>query len=110
MTEEVRRYGVVAAALDGRMMNGEAAAALGVSLRQLKRIKAKVKKEGPSGIKHGNSGRPSCRAFPAGMKERAMKLANEKYFDFQLLPPLGDAGRAGRDKDQPRDLAAMASS
>ena len=37
MTEEVRRYGVVAAALDGRMMNGEAAAALGVSLRQLQR-------------------------------------------------------------------------
>ena len=64
MTEEVRRYGVVAAALDGRMMNGEAAAALGVSLRQLKRIKAKVKKEGPSGIKHGNSGRPSCQSFP----------------------------------------------
>ena len=49
-------------------MNGEAAAALGVSLRQLKRIKAKVKKEGPSGIKHGNSGRLPAGAFPAGMK------------------------------------------
>jgi len=84
MTEEVRRYGVVAAALDGKMTNGEAAAALGVSLRQVKRIKAKVKKEGPSGVRHGNRDRPSCRAFCLEIKERVMKLANEKYFDFNF--------------------------
>jgi hypothetical protein len=39
MTEEVRRYGVVAALLDGKMTNGEAAGALGLSVRQVKRIR-----------------------------------------------------------------------
>ena len=84
MTEELRRYGVVAGLLDGKMTNGEAAAALGVSLRQLKRIKAKVKKEGPSGVKHGNHGRPSPRAFPLEIREQVITLANEKYFDFNF--------------------------
>ena len=84
MAEEARRYGVIAALLDGRMTNGEAAAALGVSVRQIKRIKGKVKREGPSGVKHGNRDRPSCRAFPLEIKERAIALANEKYFDFNF--------------------------
>ena len=53
MTEEVRRYGVIAELLEGRMTNGEAAAALALSVRQIKRIKGKVKEEGPPGIKHG---------------------------------------------------------
>ena len=84
MTKEVRRYGVVAAVLDGRMTNGEAAAALGISVRQVKRIKGKVKREGPSGVRHGNRDRPSSRAFPSDLKERVIALANEKYFDFNF--------------------------
>jgi transposase len=84
MTEEVRRYDVVAALLGGRMTNGDAAAALGISARQIKRIKAKVKREGPSGIRHGNRDRSSCRAFPSELKERVITLANEKYFDFNF--------------------------
>jgi transposase len=84
MEDEVRRYGVIAALLDGKMTNPEAAAVLGVSVRQVKRIKGKVKREGPSGVKHGNRGRPSCRAFPQEIKERTMALAREKYFDFNF--------------------------
>jgi len=44
MTEEVRRYGVITAVLDGRMKSIEAAAALGISVRQIKRIKKRVRK------------------------------------------------------------------
>jgi transposase len=84
MTEEVRRYGVVAALLDGRMTNREAAAALGVSVRQIQRIKGRVKETGPLGVRHGNCDRSSFRAFPPEMKERVMALANEKYFDFNF--------------------------
>jgi Trp operon repressor len=47
MTEEVRRYGVVSALLEGKMTNREAAEAIGVSIRQVKRIRGKVKREGP---------------------------------------------------------------
>jgi len=84
MTEEVKRYSVIAALLDGRMTNGEAAGALDVSVRQVKRIKGKVKREGPSGVAHGNSGRSSSRAFPQEFKERTITLAREKYFDFNF--------------------------
>ena len=84
MEEEVRRYGVIAALLERKMTNGEAAAVLGVSVRQVKRIKGRVKREGPPGVRHGNRGRSSCRAFPMEIKERAMVLAHEKYFDFNF--------------------------
>lgn len=84
MTEEVRRYGVIAALLDGRMTNVEAAAALGISVRQLQRIKGRVKREGPSGIRHGNRDRPSCRAHPAEIRKQVIALAHEKYFDFNF--------------------------
>jgi len=84
MEEEVRRYGVIEAVLGGRMTNQEAASALGLSIRQVKRIKGRVKREGPSGVRHGNRGRPSCRAFPRELRERTMALAGEKYFDFNF--------------------------
>lgn len=84
MTEDMRRYGVIAALLDGKMTNREAAGALGLSVRQVKRIKGRVKREGPSGIRHGNCNRSSPRAFPKEFKDRTMALAREKYFDFNF--------------------------
>ena len=84
MIEEVRRYGVIAALNAGKMTNTDAAAALGMSVRQIQRIKANVKREGPSGVRHGNRDRPSCRSFPTKLKERVIAPANEKYFDFNF--------------------------
>lgn len=84
MTEEVRRYGVISAANESRMTNGEAAATLGLSVRQIQRIKGRVKRDGPSGVRHGNRDRPSCRAFPPELKERVIALATETYFDFNF--------------------------
>ena len=84
MTEEVKRYGVVAAANEGRMTNRDAAAPLGMSVRQVQRMKGRVKRDGPSGVRHGNRGRPSSRAFPPELKDRVITLANETYFDFNF--------------------------
>jgi len=84
MTEEVRRYGVVSAANEGRMTNRDAAAALGMSVRQVQRMKGRVKRDGPSGVRHGNRGRPSSHAFPPELKERVIALAHERYFDFNF--------------------------
>jgi transposase len=84
MTEEVRRYGVISALLEGRMTNDEAAGALNMSVRQVQRIKGRVKREGPLGIRHGNCDRSSWRTFPAEFRERVIALAHEKYFDFNF--------------------------
>ena len=82
MIEEVRRLSVVEAAINGKMTCREGAAALGISVRQFKRIKGKVKKEGPEGVRHGNRGRSSPRAFPD--KEQIIDLAKKEYFDFNF--------------------------
>lgn len=82
MIEEVRRFSVVEAAIKGKMTCREGAAALGISVRQFKRIKGKVKKEGPEGVRHGNRGRSSPRAFPD--KEQIIDLAEKEYFDFNF--------------------------
>lgn len=84
MMEQVGRYSVVAALNEGKMTNGEAAVALGISVRQTQRITAKVRKERPDGVRHGNRDRPSCRAFPAEIRKQAISLANEKQFDFNF--------------------------
>jgi len=84
MIEEVKRYGVIAATLEGKMTSREAAVVLGISTRQVKRLKVKVRKEGPSGARHGNRDKPSPKAFPEAIRERVIELANKKYFDFNF--------------------------
>lgn len=49
-----------------------------------KAIEAKVRKEGASGVRHGNRGKPSPKAFPEAVRERVIGLADKKYFDFNF--------------------------
>lgn len=84
MIEEVRRFSVVEAAMAGKMTCREAAAALGISVRQFKRIKGRVKKEGPDGVRHGNRGCPSPRAFRDELRGQIIDLAKKQYFDFNF--------------------------
>jgi len=80
--EDVKRYGVIEALQKGKMTNREAAMALNLSKRQVQRIKKKVEEKGPSGIIHGNRGKPSPRAFD--FKDSVIELARERYFDFNF--------------------------
>lgn len=50
--EEAKRYDVINAVLDGKMTNREASGAVGLSERQIKRLKKKVKSEGFAGVVH----------------------------------------------------------
>ncbi len=58
---DARRLGAVEAAVKGRISNQEGAQRTGLSVRQFKRLKAKVRKDGAAGIVHGNRGRTSSR-------------------------------------------------
>lgn len=82
--EDITRYSIVRALMDQKMTNKEGAESLGISTRQMKRIKKKVQTEGPSGIIHGNRGRNSPRAFPDAFRDRVISLAQTKYFDFNF--------------------------
>lgn len=81
---ETIRYGVIQALLEKRMKNTEAALALGLSIRQVQRIKKKVARQSPEGILHGNKGRRPSHSFSIEKKERVVELAKERYFDFNF--------------------------
>lgn len=81
---EARRYGVIQALLEKRIKNTEAALGLGLSIRQVQRIKKRVARQGPEGILHGNKGRQPFHSFSLEKKGRVVKLAKERYFDFNF--------------------------
>jgi transposase len=80
--KDAKRYSVMEQVSRGAMTNCDAAAALNLSVRQIKRIKKKVGEKGLEGILHGNRSRPSARAFP--FREQVVKLVKAKYFDYNF--------------------------
>jgi len=56
-----------------------AAAMLGVSYRQAKRLWHDYRAEGPEGLRHGNASKPSNRAVAAKVREQVLDLIREKY-------------------------------
>jgi transposase len=81
-SKEARRPGLVQAALAGKVTNVEAAQALGLSVRQLRRLKAAYRRAGIGGLLHGNRGRPSPRRLSESDRERIVELINTRYAGF----------------------------
>ncbi|MBW2146627.1 MAG: ISNCY family transposase [Deltaproteobacteria bacterium] len=82
--KELKRYGVIQSLMSKKMTNAEAAACLGLSTRQIIRIKKKVMQKGPLGILHGNRGRPPVHACSPELRGRVIQLAKSRYFDFNF--------------------------
>jgi transposase len=57
----------------------DAAAILGISYRQSKRMWRRYREQGAEGLKHGNAGRSSNRAKPCAFRERILRLVAQKY-------------------------------
>lgn len=83
--KEARRYEIIKDLIAGKIDGTEASKKMKLSVRQIKRIKARVKKEKIKGVIHGNRGKESnCKIDKEKVKE-AKKLLNEKYHDFNPL-------------------------
>ena len=78
-SKEARRPGLVQAALAGKVTNRDAALALGLSVRQFRRLKASYRHAGVGGLLHGNRGRPSPRRRSAEERERIVNLMLTTY-------------------------------
>jgi transposase len=91
---DARRLGVVQAAMQGKLTNREGAEAVGLSLRQFKRLRAQVRRRGAAGIVHGNRGRPSTRRMSRALRERIEGLLTGvvKLNDHHLADLLGEDG------------------
>jgi len=80
--KEAPRAGLVRTARDGKITNAEGASALGISVRQFRRLRAAYRDEGARGLVHGNRGQPSPRRLPVEERERIVALMVGKYLGF----------------------------
>ena len=80
--KEVQRYEIIKELIDQKINGTQAAKQLALSIRQTKRLKGRVKKEGIQGIIHKNRGKQSKKKIPDKTKKKIVKLIKEKYHDF----------------------------
>ena len=79
---ESDRAGVIGQVAEKRLRQSEAAERLGLSVRQVKRLLARYRERGPSGLVSGRRGKPSNNAIAEAARREAMELVRERYPDF----------------------------
>jgi transposase len=78
-TKEQRRAWVLIRVVKDELTMAEGAKLVGLSERQLWRLRAAFERDGPAGLVHGNRGRPSTRRLEAGMRARIIELRRGAY-------------------------------
>ena len=76
---EQERAMICMAVLSGEMERGTAAAMLGISARQVRRVLAAYRQEGPAGVVHGNRGRAPVQTLSTAQRMRIVALAAGRY-------------------------------
>jgi hypothetical protein len=79
--KEIDRLRVIHKVIDGDLKAREAGSQLGLSVRQVRRLKKKVTRSN-HGIIHGLRGRPSNHLLDPELVKRAVELVKCKYSDF----------------------------
>lgn len=82
-SEEEEKMAILKRAILGTITNAHAAKQLRLSLRQVQRAKANIRRVGVSGIIHGLKGKPGNHRIAEATKESALSLIKEKYTDFR---------------------------
>jgi len=81
--KELSRYEIIKRLIRKEINGTEAAKQMDLSLRQVKRIKARVLKEGEKGVIHKNRGKIGNRRINPELIEKAKYWLKERYSDFQ---------------------------
>lgn len=81
---ESKRLHLIHQALDRKVTQIAAAAVLGLSDRQFRRLIKRVSAEGDDGICHRSRGHASNHRISRRIKERTLKLYKQEYADFNL--------------------------
>lgn len=82
-TKEINRHSIIKKLLDKEINGTVAADLLKLSVRQIKRLKAKVKQSGPKALIHASRGKPGNRRTPDGEREAIAEILKQKYPDFK---------------------------
>lgn len=81
--KELSRYEIIKRLIRKEINGTEAAKQLGLTIRQVKNIKARVIKEGERGVIHKSRGRIGNRRIAPEIIEKAKYWLKNRYFDFQ---------------------------
>jgi len=82
-SKEQEKATILESAIMGRISNAQAAKQLRLSVRQVKRAKAGIRKEGTVAVVHKLKGRVSNHAFPEDVKAKAVETIKNNYNDFK---------------------------
>ena len=77
--KDVHRMHVVRLTMEGRETVGKAAKLLGISARQMKRLRRKVKERGIKGVLHGNRGKAAWNKTVSEKIKQVLELARGRY-------------------------------
>lgn len=83
--KEQAKFAVINQVLQGEITNGKAAVLLGISSRQVKRLKKKVREEGKHGVLHKLKGETSNHHIDPLIKQKALHHIRKEYKDFKPL-------------------------
>jgi len=83
-TKEITKYTVIKDAVKGYLKSNQAAEQLGLSTRQIFRLKKALREEGMDGIIHGNKGKRSPRRIPDNIRDRIDLLYKGRYVGFNI--------------------------
>ena len=81
--KELIRYEIVSSLIEKKINGAAAARQLNLSIRQVKRIKIRVKKQGAKGVIHKLRGAPSNRKIDQKLKAKTIKYLQNHYSDFK---------------------------
>jgi len=76
---EQRRAQILTRVLEGTITLKEAALVMDLSLRQARRLKSQLRRDGPGGLVHGSRGQPSPRRIEPGTRARVVALYRGRY-------------------------------
>jgi len=109
--EEGRRRHVLTLLEGQRISVGQAAKALGLSPRQVRRLRVRLRRDGPAALSHGNRGRRSGRRLPELLRAQILTLAQGRYVGYERSvgrrsprQPSGLASTTGRSAVNPRPV------
>src|SRR6266576_1882577 len=78
-SRDQRRAWILTKLLVGEVTTAEAAALLGLSERQVWRLRRAFERDGPAALVHGNRGRPSSRRLAEPVRAQIVELARTTY-------------------------------
>lgn len=79
---EINKYDIIKKTINKELNATQASELLGLTTRQIRRLKVKVDEYGIKGLVHGHRGRESNRKTSSKKRQKIIDLINKKYPDF----------------------------